>query len=116
MNKLFTNFSNIQLTSPPMWVKVGRVVAPVPKHTSLPARPRSPRPLPWPCARLTPAERGGLAAMAELSGLTVSAFVRDAILAAMIAEHRRLFPGVEVPWPAPPVPGDVVHRAAEASP
>ncbi len=61
--------------------------------------PVSDRPFPWPWSALTARQRYDLRAMAELSGASVTAFVRDAILAHMPAKHRRLFPDLAAtPW------------------
>ena len=45
--------------------------------------------------------RYDIAAMAELSGVPMTTFIRSAVVAHLAAEHRRMFPDVAAtPWDA----------------
>lgn len=74
------------------------------------------RPLPWPCSALSSRHRGDLRTMAALTEVTVTMFVRDAILAHMACVHRRLYADLSAtPWDQAPEPCDLARRAAESS-
>jgi len=79
------------------------------------SRQRRTRALSWPASKLTDI-RYAVAAMAELSGVPMTTFIRSAVVAHLVAEHRRMFPGVAMtPWDAEgeQVDDQVVRRVAE---
>lgn len=63
-------------------------------------RQRRTHALSWPASQLTDL-RYAIAAMAELAGVPMTTFIKSAVIAHLVAEHRRMFPDVAAtPWDA----------------
>ena len=60
-------------------------------------RIRRQRKWPWPARRITDL-RPAILAMAELSGVPATVFIRAAVVHWLSQEHGRLFPGIDSPW------------------
>lgn len=75
------------------------------------SRQRRPRPLAWPASQLTDL-RHPIAAMAELAGVPMTTFIRSAVVAHLVTEHRRMFPEVATtPWDAEDEPCSELNNA-----
>ncbi len=60
-------------------------------------RIRRQRKLPWPATRLTDLHHA-VQAMAELSGVSVTVFIRAAVIRHLAWIHAQEFPGIDSPW------------------